>query len=62
MENIKIKSTAYPKKQLTQEQWFKELRVGIRWNASKLTDRSQQMMNLWDQERQVKYLKQLTLA
>jgi hypothetical protein len=62
MENIKIKSTVYPKQRLTEDQWKAELRVGIRWNASKFTDRSQQMMNLWDEERRVKYLKQLTLA
>jgi len=62
MENIKIKSTAYPKQRLTEEQWKAEFKVGIRCSIYKFTDRSQQMMNLWDEERQVKYLKQLTLA
>ena len=62
MENIKTQSTVYPDKQLSFTDWAKELRVGIAYNTSKLTDRAQDMMNLWDRERQVKYLKQLTLA
>jgi len=62
MENIKIQSTVQPDKHLSFEQWAKELRVSIRWNSSKLTDKSQQMMNLWDQERQTKYLKRLNLV
>jgi hypothetical protein len=62
MENIKIQSTVYPEQQPSFNEWAKELRVGIAYNTSKLTDKAQDMMNLWDRERQVKYLKQLTLA
>jgi hypothetical protein len=62
MENIKTQSTVYPDKQLSFTDWAKELRVGIAYNRSKLTDKAQDMMNLWDRERQLKYLKQLTLA
>lgn len=62
MENIKIKSTVYPDKQLSFNEWAKELRVGITYNTSRLTDKANQMMSLWDEERQVKYLKQLNLA
>jgi hypothetical protein len=62
MENIKIQSTVVPEQQLSFTEWARELKVGIAYNRSKLTDKAQDMMNLWDRERQVKYLKQLTLA
>jgi hypothetical protein len=61
MENIKTQSTVYPDKQLSFTDWAKELRVGIAYNRSKLTDRAQDMMNLWDDQAISKYLKHVKL-
>lgn len=61
MENIKIQSTVYPEQQLTHEQWSKELKVGIRYNTSKLTDKASHMMSLWDARDMIKYTRKLNL-
>ena len=61
MENIKIQSTVYPEQQPSFNEWAKELRVGIAYNTSKLTDRAQDMMNLWDDQAITKYLKHAKL-
>jgi hypothetical protein len=61
MENIKTQSTVYPDKQLSFTDWAKELRVGIAYNRSKLTDKAQDMMNLWDDQAISKYLKHVKL-
>lgn len=61
MKNIKTQSTVYPDKQLSFTDWAKELRVGIAYNRSKLTDKAQDMMNLWDDQAISKYLKHVKL-
>ena len=62
MENIKTQSTVYPDQQLSFEQWAKELRVGIAYNASRLTDKAHQMMSLWDDQAVIKHVKNLKLS
>lgn len=62
MENIKTQSTVYPDQQLTFEQWAKELRVGIAYNTSKLTDKASHMMSLWDDQAIIKHAKKVKLV
>lgn len=62
MENIKIQRTVYPDVQLTEDQWKKEFRVGIRVNDSKRTDLSGRMMSLYDSLTFSKYLKKLRVG
>jgi hypothetical protein len=62
MENIKIKSTVYPDKQISFNEWAGEFRVSVACNTSKLTDKANEMMSLWDEKRRVKHMKKLILA
>jgi hypothetical protein len=62
MENIKIQSTVVPDEQLTEQQWSEKFRVGILWNSSKLTDKANQMMSLWDEQTITNYIKKLKVG
>ncbi len=62
MENIKIQSTTVPSEQLTYEEWAKQLRVSVLWNRSKLTDKANQMMSLWDDKTVSNYIKKLKVG
>jgi len=59
MENIKTQSTVYPDKQLSFNEWAKELRVGIAYNASKLTDKAHEMMSMYNDNNMSKYIKNI---
>lgn len=62
MENIKIQSTVVPDEQLTEQQWSEKFRVGILCNSSKLTDKANQMMSLWDEQTITNYIKKLKVG
>jgi hypothetical protein len=62
MENIKIQSTVVPEQQLSFNDWAEEFRVSVAYNTSKFTDKSKEMMSLWDEKRRVKHMKKLILA
>lgn len=62
MENIKTQSTVVPTEQPSLEQWMKQFRVGILHNTSKLTDKANQMMSLWDDQTMNRYYKKLKVG
>lgn len=62
MEDIKIKSTVVPDEQLTYNEWAKQFRVSVLWNRSRLTDKANQMMSLWDDRTITNYIKKLKVG
>jgi hypothetical protein len=59
---IRTQSTITPEEQLTYEQWAAEHNVGIAVERREGIHNGQSMMKLWDEEKHMKYYKNLNLG
>lgn len=59
---IRTQSTITPEEQLTYEQWAAANNVGIAVERREGIHNGQSMMQLWDQEKHMKYYKNLNLV
>ena len=59
---IRTQSTFTPEEQLTYEQWAAANNVGIAVEHREGIHNGQSMMQLWDEQRQMKYYKKLNIS
>lgn len=59
---IKLRSTITPEERLSEEEWKAEYRIGIAIEDRQGIHNAQSIMQLWDEDKHMKYYKNLKLA
>jgi hypothetical protein len=59
---IKLRSTITPEERLTEEEWKAEYKIGIAVEHREGIYNAHSMMQLWDEQRQIDYYKNLNIT